>query len=75
MEFALLPLDGARGLNLQEAIDAPGFHSVHFPSSFYPRTPGPASMLVEDRLGADGSPSFVGADTRWTYKVRGRWVG
>ena len=25
------------GLNLQEAIDAPLFHSRHFQSSFYPR--------------------------------------
>ncbi|HET6550836.1 MAG TPA: gamma-glutamyltransferase family protein [Solirubrobacter sp.] len=25
------------GLNLQEAIDAPMFHTTHFPSSFYPR--------------------------------------
>src|SRR5680860_1357166 len=26
------------GLNLQAAIDAPMFHTTHFPSSFYPRT-------------------------------------
>ena len=25
------------GMNLQEAIDAPAFHTRHFPSSFYPR--------------------------------------
>ena len=25
------------GMNLQESIDAPAFHSTHFPSSFYPR--------------------------------------
>ena len=24
------------GMNLQEALDAPTVHSVHFPSSFYP---------------------------------------
>ena len=29
------------GLNLQEAIDAPMFHSNHFPSSFYPRVAAP----------------------------------
>jgi gamma-glutamyltranspeptidase/glutathione hydrolase len=38
------------GLNLQEAIDAPMFHSVHFPSSFYPREAEPGVALVEDRV-------------------------
>ncbi|MCF6472442.1 gamma-glutamyltransferase family protein [Nonomuraea sp. MG754425] len=40
------------GLNLQEAIDAPMFHSEHFPSSFFPRGSRPGVMHVEDRLGA-----------------------
>ncbi|HEU5157055.1 MAG TPA: gamma-glutamyltransferase family protein [Streptosporangiaceae bacterium] len=39
------------GLNLQEAIDAPMFHSAHFPSSFYPRTAEPGVMLIENRAG------------------------
>ncbi|GAA1659222.1 gamma-glutamyltransferase family protein [Fodinicola feengrottensis] len=39
------------GMNLQEAIDAPAFHSVHFPSSFYPRLAQPGQMVVEDRIG------------------------
>ncbi|MBX6722475.1 MAG: gamma-glutamyltransferase family protein, partial [Dactylosporangium sp.] len=34
------------GLNLQAAIDAPAFHSVHFPSSFYPRDCRPGAMLI-----------------------------
>jgi gamma-glutamyltranspeptidase / glutathione hydrolase len=38
------------GMNLQEAIDAPMFHSVHFPSSFYPRDSRPGGMLIEDRI-------------------------
>jgi gamma-glutamyltranspeptidase/glutathione hydrolase len=38
------------GLNLQEAIDAPMFHSVHFPSSFFPRGSRPGGMLVEERV-------------------------
>jgi gamma-glutamyltranspeptidase / glutathione hydrolase len=38
------------GLNLQEAIDAPNFHTEHFPSSFYPRTTAPGKIIVEDRL-------------------------
>ncbi|MFC4005604.1 gamma-glutamyltransferase family protein [Nonomuraea purpurea] len=40
-------------LNLQEAIDAPMFHSEHFPSSFFPRGSRPGVMHVEDRLGQD----------------------
>jgi gamma-glutamyltranspeptidase/glutathione hydrolase len=38
------------GLNLQEAIDAPEFHTTHFPSSFYPREARPGQMLVERRM-------------------------
>jgi gamma-glutamyltranspeptidase/glutathione hydrolase len=40
------------GRGLQESIDAPAFHSTHFPSSFYPRESQPGVLLVEDRLGA-----------------------
>jgi gamma-glutamyltranspeptidase / glutathione hydrolase len=40
------------GLDLQAAIDAPAFHSEHFPSSFYPREAMPNVMLAEGRLGA-----------------------
>ncbi len=40
------------GLNLQEAIDTPMFHSVHFPSSFYPRGSLPAGMVMEERFDA-----------------------
>ncbi|WP_327102416.1 gamma-glutamyltransferase family protein [Nonomuraea glycinis] len=38
------------GVNLQEAIDAPMFHSEHFPSSFFPRGSRPGVVQVEDRL-------------------------
>ncbi len=37
--------------NLQAAIDAPLFHSTHFPASFHPRTAAPGGMLIEDRVG------------------------
>ncbi|MDX6230219.1 MAG: gamma-glutamyltranspeptidase / glutathione hydrolase [Frankiales bacterium] len=40
------------GLDLQAAIDAPAFHSTHFPSSFWPRTAEPGGVVVEDRIGA-----------------------
>jgi gamma-glutamyltranspeptidase/glutathione hydrolase len=38
------------GLNLQEAIDAPNFHSTHFPDSFWPRPHVPGGMVAEQRL-------------------------
>jgi gamma-glutamyltranspeptidase/glutathione hydrolase len=40
------------GLDLQDAIEAPAFHSTHFPSSFYPRPAYPARLHIEDRFGA-----------------------
>jgi gamma-glutamyltranspeptidase/glutathione hydrolase len=39
------------GLNLQEAIDAPTWHTTAFPSSFYPRTMNPGQIVVESRIG------------------------
>jgi gamma-glutamyltranspeptidase/glutathione hydrolase len=39
------------GMNLQEAIDFPAFHTDHMPSSFYPRTAQPRSLTVESRTG------------------------
>ncbi len=41
------------GMNLQEAIDAPAFHTDHFPSSFYPRGSVPRSLAIESRAGED----------------------
>jgi gamma-glutamyltranspeptidase / glutathione hydrolase len=41
------------GMNLQEAIDAPAFHTDHFPSSFYPRASLPRSLAIESRAGTD----------------------
>jgi gamma-glutamyltranspeptidase/glutathione hydrolase len=40
------------GMNLQEAIDAPAYHTDHFPSSFYPRGSVPRSLSAEERLGS-----------------------
>ena len=37
------------GLNLQEAIDAPGFHTEHFPSSFAPHEAFPGRLSLESR--------------------------
>lgn len=40
-------------LNLQAAIDQPLFHTAHFPSSFYPRTREPGSLMAEANFGTD----------------------
>jgi gamma-glutamyltranspeptidase/glutathione hydrolase len=39
------------GMNLQQAIDFPAFHSAHMPSSFYPRDAYPGRLDVESRIG------------------------
>jgi gamma-glutamyltranspeptidase / glutathione hydrolase len=41
------------GMTLQEAIDAPTWHTTHLVSSFDPRDLDPLGVHVEDRLGAD----------------------
>jgi gamma-glutamyltranspeptidase / glutathione hydrolase len=41
------------GMNLQQAIDFPAFHSAHMPSSFYPRQAYPGRLDVESRVGPD----------------------
>lgn len=47
--FLLRHLTG--GESLQEAIDAPAFHTTSFPGSFYPRVVEPGVLVVENRLG------------------------
>jgi gamma-glutamyltranspeptidase / glutathione hydrolase len=49
LPFLLRHLVG--GLGLQEAIDAPAFHTTSVPSSFYPRGMNPGELVAEDRLG------------------------
>lgn len=39
-----------RGMNLQESIDTPAFHSEHWPSSFWPRGSKPGRLVVEGRM-------------------------
>jgi gamma-glutamyltranspeptidase/glutathione hydrolase len=50
LAFLLAHLHG--GLDLQAAIDAPMFHTDHFPSSFWPRQAMPGRLVAEDRLPA-----------------------
>ncbi|MEP1614174.1 MAG: gamma-glutamyltransferase family protein [Roseobacter sp.] len=40
------------GLGLQEGLDAPLFHSMHFQGSFFPREVKPAEMMIEPNIGA-----------------------
>jgi gamma-glutamyltranspeptidase/glutathione hydrolase len=62
----------AGGQSLQEAIDAPTWHTTSLPASFYPRGVEPGVLVVEDRLGEDvlGGLEARGHDVRrsgpWT---------
>ena len=59
------------GMNLQEAIDAPSFHTEHMPSSFYPREWMPGHLAVES-----GFPRATLAELdRRGHKleISGRW--
>ena len=38
------------GMGLQEALDAPTFHTDHFPSSFYPHTFHDRQVVLESRI-------------------------
>ena len=37
-------------MNLQEAIDAPAWHTEHFPTSFWPRMARPGVVVLEGRM-------------------------
>lgn len=41
------------GYGLQRSIDAPMFHSRHFPTSFYPKDYEPGRLLIEGRFDKD----------------------
>ena len=38
------------GMDVQQALDAPTFHTQHFPSSFYPRAQHPGQVVLEDPI-------------------------
>ena len=40
-------------MGMQEAIDAPLFHTSHFTGSFAPRAAQPGTIMVEPSFGAD----------------------
>lgn len=61
-----------RGMDLQQAIDAPDFHTDHLISSFYPRGFAERSITIEERFG-----EAVAADLRrrgHDVEVSGPWT-
>jgi gamma-glutamyltranspeptidase / glutathione hydrolase len=48
------------GDDLQAAIDAPCFHTDHFPSSFFPRQSQPRSLALEERWGDETAEELRG---------------
>jgi gamma-glutamyltranspeptidase/glutathione hydrolase len=59
------------GMDLQDAIDAPSYHTAHAPSSFYPRQSHPREIVIEGRV-----PGPVIEDLRargHTVQVVGNW--
>lgn len=59
------------GMNLQEAVDAPGFHTDHAPNSFYPREWNPGHLAIE----ADFPDATLAELDRRGHKleIHGRW--
>ncbi|MGL4243559.1 MAG: gamma-glutamyltransferase family protein, partial [Beijerinckiaceae bacterium] len=51
-QMALFLRRAHHGLNLQEAIDLPMFHTAHGQSSFWPREAKPGHLAVEENIGA-----------------------
>jgi gamma-glutamyltranspeptidase/glutathione hydrolase len=54
------------GMNLQEAIDCPAFHTEHMPSSFWPRAAKPGLVALEGRF----PPATVAALRRCGHQVQ-----
>lgn len=59
------------GMNLQEAVDAPTWHTTHFRSSFDPRRAEPGSVSVEARVGEEVIAGLRARGHR--VRVEGPW--
>jgi gamma-glutamyltranspeptidase/glutathione hydrolase len=59
------------GMDLQEAIDAPTFHTVHFRNSFHPRAAFPGRMVVEGRIGKEVREALAARGHE--VEVAGEW--
>lgn len=70
MQIIMLLRHIDHGMTLQQAIDAPAWHSEHFPSSFFPRHAIPNRIVMEGRfadpviegLRARGHDATIGGD-------------
>lgn len=60
------------GMSVQEALDAPSFHTQHFPSSFYPRAQHPGSLYLEDRIDRKVADELAGRGHRVEWS--GPWA-
>jgi gamma-glutamyltranspeptidase/glutathione hydrolase len=59
------------GMDLQEAVDAPLFHTLHFPSSFYPHDASPLGLVMEGRIPAPTRDALAALGHE--IKVAGDW--
>ncbi len=58
-------------MGIQEAIDAPAFHSEHWPSSFWPRVARPGKVVIEGRYAPGIAPALEARGHRTT--IGGDW--
>jgi len=61
------------GMDLQDAIDAPAFHTTHFPASFFPKAARPGEVIVEARVPAATVEGL--RDRGHQVTVSGPWSG
>ncbi|HEY0421031.1 MAG TPA: gamma-glutamyltransferase, partial [Acetobacteraceae bacterium] len=59
------------GMSIQQAIDAPSFHTEHWPSSFWPRVARPGKVVLEGRY----DPAVLAELNRRGHKAEmgGEW--
>jgi gamma-glutamyltranspeptidase/glutathione hydrolase len=61
------------GMDLQEAADAPTFHTTHFPSSFHPHEAHPGTIHLESRIPEETASALrqkghiVRMDGEWSH--------
>ena len=58
-------------MNMQVAVDAPTFHTSHFPASFHPHSAQPGTMHLESRIPESTIASLRGKGH--TVEVDGAW--
>ncbi len=59
------------GMNLQVAVDAPTFHTSHFPASFHPHGAQPGTMQVEGRIPEETISAL--REKGHTVRIAGDW--